>query len=159
MNLSAHIAKQLKGVYFGGNWTGVNLKETLAGISREQATTRFYTFNTIAALVFHMNYYVDAILKVLHGGPLDAHDRFSFDHPPVLSDTDWEKLLTKTWVDAESLIQQIEQLPDHKLWEDFSDQKYGNYFRNLHGVIEHIHYHLGQIVLLKKVLRQADKKE
>ena len=159
MKLSVQIAKQLKGVYFGGNWTDVNLKETLADISWQQATTRFYTFNTIAALVFHMNYYVDAILKVLQGGPLDAHDRYSFDHPPVLSDTDWEKLLTKTWLDAESLIQQIELLPDQKLWEDFSDKKYGNYFRNLHGVIEHIHYHLGQIVLLKKVLQQAEKRE
>ena len=159
MNLSAQIAKQLNGVYFGGNWTGVNLKETLADISREQATTRFYTFNTIAALVFHMNYYVDAILKVLQGGPLDAHDRDSFNHSPVLSDTDWEKLLTKTWADAESLIRQVEQLPDQKLREDFSDKKYGNYNINLHGVIEHTHYHLGQIVLLKKVLMQTEKKE
>ena len=78
MNLTAQIAKQLRGVYFGGNWTGVNLKETLADISREQATTRLYTFNTIATLVFHMNYYVSAILKVLQGGPLDAHDQYSF---------------------------------------------------------------------------------
>jgi len=30
--------------------------------------------------------------------------------------------------------------------------KYGNYFRNIVGVIEHIHYHLGQIVLIKKIL-------
>ncbi len=46
--------------------------------------------------------------------------------------------------------QQIEQLPESKLWETFSDEKYGNYYRNIHGIIEHIHYHLGQIVLIKK---------
>ena len=155
MNLTSQIAKQLRDVYFGGNWTGVNLKETLADISREQATARFYSFHTIAALVFHMNYYVDAILKVLEGGPLDAHDRNSFDFPPVLSDEDWEKLMTKTWLDAESLIRQIEQLPVQKLQDDFSDGKYGSYYRNLHGVIEHIHYHLGQIVFLKKMFGQT----
>jgi uncharacterized damage-inducible protein DinB len=155
MNQTAQIAKQLRDVYFGGNWTGVNLKGTLADISREQATARIYSFNTIAALVFHMNYYVGAILRVLQGGPLDAHDQQSFDHPPVLSDKDWEELLIKTWLDAESLIHQIEQLPDQKLWDDFSDKKYGNYYRNLHGVIEHNHYHLGQIVLIKKMANQA----
>ena len=68
MNQTEQITKQLRDVYFGGNWTGVNLKETLADINWEQATARFYSFNTIAALVFHMNYYVDAILKVLQGG-------------------------------------------------------------------------------------------
>jgi hypothetical protein len=29
-------------------------------------------------------------------------------------------------------------------------EKYGNYYRNIHGIIEHIHYHLGQIVLIEK---------
>jgi uncharacterized damage-inducible protein DinB len=153
MNQTAQIAKQLRDVYFGGNWTGVSLKETLSDVHIKEATAVSYSFNTIAALVFHMNYYVDAILKVLQGGPLDAHDRNSFDHPPVLSETDWERLLAKTWVDAESLIQQIEQLPDEKLGEDFSGKKYGSYYRNLQGVIEHIHYHLGQIVFLKKIFR------
>ncbi len=151
MNQTEQITKQLRDVYFGGNWTGVNLKEILADINWEQATACFYSFNTIAAMVFHMNYYVDAILKVLQGGPLDARDQYSFDLPPVLSDEDWNKLLNKTWVDAESLIQEIDRLPDQKLWDDFSGKKYGNYYRNLHGVIEHIHYHLGQIVLIKKI--------
>jgi hypothetical protein len=68
---------------------------------------------------------MNAILKVCRWST-GCPDRYSFEHPPVLSETDWEKLLTKTWTDAESLIQQIEQLPDQKLWEDFSDKKYGN---------------------------------
>jgi hypothetical protein len=35
--------------------------------------------------------------------------------------------------------------------------KYGNYYRNLHGIIEHTHYHLGQIVLIKKLLKRRRK--
>lgn len=95
------------------------------------------------------------MLKVLKGEPLDAHDKYSFDNPPILSQQDWEKLLDKTWTDAENFASLIEQLPESKLWEDFSDKKYGNYYRNIHGIIEHIHYHLGQIVLIKKILLQA----
>jgi hypothetical protein len=34
----------------------------------------------------------------------------------------------------------------------FSQKKYGTYYRNLMGVIEHSHYHLGQISLIRKML-------
>jgi len=157
MNLTEQIAKHLREVYFGGNWTSSNLKENLADVTWQQATTKVYSFNTIVALVYHMNYFVSAILKVLRGGPLDAKDKYSFDHPTILSQEDWEKLLDKTWADAENFASLIEKLPESKLWEDFSDKKYGNYYRNIHGIIEHIHYHLGQIVLIKKILLQADE--
>jgi hypothetical protein len=96
---------------------------------------------------------------VLEGGPLDAHDKYSFDHPPIESQQDWEKLLNRTWADAEKLAHLIEQMPETKLLEVFSDKKYGTYYRNIHGVIEHMHYHLGQIVLIKKLLLQAEEKK
>ena len=62
MNISQQIAKHFKEVYFGGNWTDVNLKDSLKDISWQQATTKLYSFNTIAALVYHIDYYVTAIL-------------------------------------------------------------------------------------------------
>ena len=46
----------------------------------------------------------------------------------------------------------IEQLADEKLDSSFVDEKYGTYQRNIEGMIEHSYYHLGQIVLIKKVL-------
>ena len=157
MNLTAHIAKHLRDVHFGGNWTASNLKDYVAGITWQQATKQVYSLNTIAALVYHINYYVSAILGVLKDQPLNAKDIYSFDHPSILSQEDWDQLLNKTWTDAEDLASLIEQLPESKLGEIFSDEKYGNYYRNLHGVIEHIHYHLGQIVLIKKIIMPEDK--
>ncbi len=157
MNLTAQIAKHFREVHFGGNWTSSNLKDHLADVTWQQATTKIYSFNTIAILVYHMNYYVSAVLKVLQGAPLDAKDKYSFDHPPILSQEDWKKLLDKTWTDAENFASLVEELPENKLGETFSDEKYGNYYRNIHGIIEHIHYHLGQIVLIKKILLQADE--
>ncbi|HVF98041.1 MAG TPA: hypothetical protein VM871_11995 [Flavisolibacter sp.] len=159
MNLTAQIAKHFREVHFGGNWTSVNLKDSLANVTWEQATTQVHSLNTIVTLVYHANYYVSAVLKVLQGEPLNASDKFSFDHPPISSAQDWESLLDKTWREAEHFTELVEQLPESKLWEDFSDKKYGNWYRNLHGIIEHTHYHLGQIVLIKKILLQADKIE
>jgi len=159
MSLTTQIAKHLRAVYFGGNWTSVNFKQTLADVTWQQATTQVHSFNTIAALVFHVGYYVSAVTKVLQGGPLDAHDKFSFDCPPIQSQADWEQLLEKTWADAEHFARLIEQLPDSKLEETFELEKYGNYYRNLAGIIEHLHYHLGQIVLIKKILMQGGNTE
>jgi uncharacterized damage-inducible protein DinB len=150
MHLTKQIAKHFRDIHFGGNWTTSNMKDTLAGTSWQQATTQVYSFNTIATLVFHMNYYVAAVLKVLKGEPLNASDKYSFNHPPIQSQEDWENLLNKTWDDAEDFALALEQLPETLLWEDFTDNKYGNYYRNMHGIIEHMHYHLGQIVLIKK---------
>ena len=158
MTLPAQIAKHFKDVHFGGNWTSVNLKDTLAGLTWQQATTQVHSFNTIATLVFHTNYFVDVVLKVLRGGPLEGKDIYSFAHPPIHSQADWEKMLEKTWADAEDFARLVEQLPEHRLWEDFSENKYGNYYRNLHGIIEHYHYHLGQIVLIRKILLEPEGK-
>jgi hypothetical protein len=152
MNLSAHLAKHLREVYFGGNWTSVNLKNSLSGVTWQQATTKVHSLNTIVALVYHINYYIAAVIKVLQGEPLNASDKFSFDHPQINSQEDWGKLLNQTWVDAETFATLVEQVPESKLWENFEDGKYGNYYRNIQGIIEHTHYHLGQIVLIKKLL-------
>ncbi len=159
MIVSQQIAKHFREVFFGGNWTSSNLKDHLADVTWQQATTQVYNLNTIASLVYHINYYITAVLKVLQGSPLDAHDRYSFDLPPIRSQDDWQLLLNKMWVDAEQFANLIEQLPESRLWEDFSENKYGNYYRNLLGIIEHTHYHLGQIVLIKKVLSQTSSVE
>src|SRR4051812_34810198 len=127
MNLAAHLAKHLKDVYFGGNWTTSNMKDVLADVTRQQAVTQVYSFNTIATLVFHMNYFVAAVLKVLRGNPLNEHKKYSFDPPPIESQEDWENFKNKVWNDAETFSGLIAQLPESKFWEDFTDPKYGNY--------------------------------
>jgi hypothetical protein len=152
MNLSQHIAKHFKEVYFGGNWTGSNIKENLSNITWQQATTKIYDLNTIASLVFHINYYVRAGLQVLQNNTLDAHDKFSFNVPPINNQEEWEALLKRTYDDAEIFTTLLEQLPEIKLAETFVEEKYGNYYRNLHGIIQHCHYHLGQIVIIKKII-------
>lgn len=156
MNTTRQLAKHFREVYFGGNWTFVNLKDTLADVSWQEATMQLQDFNTIATLLFHINYYVNPVLKVLQGEPLNASDKFSFDCPNINSQQEWENLVHKTLYEAELFAQEIEKLDEMKLYDVFSEEKYGNYFRNLLGIIEHTHYHLGQIVLIKKRIRQKE---
>lgn len=155
MQLNPQLARHLREIHFGGNWSASNLKDTLSDISLNEALTKIGNLNSIAALTFHMNYYVAAILKVFEGGPLDAKDKYSFDLPPLRTNEEWEEMLNKSWRDAETLAILIEKMPEEKNIETFVDEKYGNYLRNIIGVIEHLHYHLGQVVFLKKLLRET----
>lgn len=156
MSFTKQFATHFREMHYGPSFTGSNLKDKLADLTWQQATTQVYSTNSIATLVFHINYYVDAVLKVLQGGPLDAHDKFSFDLEPILSQEDWEKLLNKFWSDADAFAELVDQMPESKLKEFMADEKYGNYFRNLMGMLEHSYYHLGQIALIRKIVLQKE---
>ena len=155
MNPSHLIAKHLRDLYLGGNWTAVNVKNTLDGVDWQMATTKVEPFHSILSLLYHMNYYVKAAIEVLEGNPLTANDKYAFDHPEVLSATDWEEFLGGFYAEIEDLAVLIEKLPAEKWESDFWGEKYGNYYRNLHGIIEHSHYHLGQILWLKRMIQTS----
>ena len=150
-SVSKQIASHFKQLFFGGNWTSVDFTTTLKDVDWMIATAKIKELNTIAQLVFHVDYFIDVTLKVLQGGPLEAHDKFSFDCPEITSESDWVNLKNKLFSDAESYVSLVEELPDSRISEVFCLEKYGNYYRNIHGIIEHSHYHLGQIVIIKKM--------
>jgi len=152
MKITTEIAKHFREVHFGGNWTGTSFKQALEGVTFEQATTKIYDLNTIYALAFHINYYIAAVLKVFQGESLNAKDAYSFDHPKIHSQAEWEAFVAKLWEDAELFANEIEKLPEDCFDKPFTDEKYGSYYRNIHGIIEHTHYHVGQISLIKKIL-------
>lgn len=150
--INTEIARQARECFFGKNWTWVNLQQTLADVDREKASRQVNGFNTIATLVYHIGYYFDAQARVMEGRPLDASDKASFHHPPIESEADWQQLVNKTFDTARRWINLVESFDEQRLSETFLEDKYGNWFRNLCGAIEHAHYHLGQIVLIKKML-------
>jgi len=146
-------AKQLYTVYFGGNWTSVNYKDVLSEISWKQATKTIEGQNTIAELLYHTTYFISGVSEVLKGNELKIRDKFSFDCPDITSENDWKQLTQKSLEAARTFSERIEELPEEQLKTPFVDEKYGNYFSNIHGIIEHCHYHLGQIVILRKMMR------
>jgi uncharacterized damage-inducible protein DinB len=153
MTQTEFIANRLQEVLLDGRWiANTNYKAQITDISWKQAIQKVGSLNSIAALTFHINYYLDGLLNVFNGGTLDIRDKYSFELPPIESEEDWLKLVHSFLANAESFVQQVAQMPDTKLAEAFVDEKYGSYARNLEGVIEHSYYHLGQVSLIKKML-------
>ncbi|WP_372973157.1 DinB family protein [Muriicola sp.] len=155
-NRTSFIAKNLEGFHFGGNWTAVNLQDALAGLTWEEAHEKIASLHSIAELVYHINYFIKVVNRVLQGQPLAGKDSESFDVPKITSQEGWEAFLKEVWDDARTFTRLARDLPDQKLNEIFSDPKYGTYERNLYGLVEHGHYHLGQIVLIRKLLKERN---
>ena len=101
MALSKEIARQIREMHFGGNWTGSSLKDQLKDLDWKTAKTSLDSLNSIALLIFHSNYYLEKTLYALHHGKLQAYDKFSFDLPLIRSEDEWKDFLSKIWKDAE----------------------------------------------------------
>jgi uncharacterized damage-inducible protein DinB len=153
MTRAYELAKRFREVILNGTWVAnTNYRLQLADLHWKTATARFDSLNTIAALAQHIHYYIKGVKNVFEGGALAIKDKYSFDFPPIRSQSEWEYFLSQLWRDTEEFASLVEQMPDDKLSEVFVDEKYGTYQRNIDGMIEHSYYHLGQIVLLKKIL-------
>lgn len=153
MTTSEHLAQHFKQVYFGGNWTVSCLKSLLDDVTLDEAIVHYKELNSIATLSFHIHYFVQVATKVLEGGPLEGNDKLSFDPPNFQNEQEWNAYKKQLLKEGEQFVESIQQLDDIQLNEYFTAEKFGTYFRNINGIIEHTHYHLGQIAIIKKLIR------
>jgi uncharacterized damage-inducible protein DinB len=153
--IAQQTATRFREVILNGTWiANTNFKDQLDGLNYQIAVTKVDSFNSIAAVAQHIDYYINGINNVFKGGNLDIRDQFSFDFAPITSQNQWETFLAQFWNDAETFASFLEKMTDEQLHQSFVNEKYGTYFRNIDGMIEHSYYHLGQIVLLKKMIQK-----
>ncbi len=154
MKITELIAQHITEVFEGGNWTDVNIKDTLEGITYREATTvTKASYNTIAALLHHVCFYNEIVLKRLMGINPEIDAANGFDVPSIKNETDWLMLKESIFHSAHQLANAVKQFPEEKLFE-LTATGHSTHYKTLHGITEHTHYHLGQIVLLKKLVRQ-----
>ena len=153
MTATAEIAMRFREVFLNGAWVAnTNYKKELTGFDWKIATAKYSSLNTIALLAQHINYYVEGVLNVFNGGSLDIKDQFSFDFAPIQSQEEWDNFLNRFFSNAEEFATHIDKTTDEELRDFFIDERYGTLQRNIDGMMEHSYYHLGQIVLIKKLL-------
>jgi len=149
------IASRLREVLLTGRWiANTNFKEQIQSVNWQQATQKVDSLNTIAALTFHINYYLAGLLNAFENGRLEISDKYSFDLPPINSEFEWNKLVADFLSNSEKFANKVEEMDDTIFDQPFIDEKYGTFLRNIEGVIEHSYYHLGQISLIRKMITQ-----
>jgi hypothetical protein len=95
---------------------------------------------------------VAGVRDALDSGKLDIKDQFSFDFKPSKSDAEWDGFKSKFWTDVESLVNKVKSLNDEELEKHFIKEAYGSISDNILMMVDHSYYHLGQIVLIKKMI-------
>ena len=153
MKLTDHIAQHIIDVHMGDNWTDVNIKNTLQNISlKEAVTVTNSSANTIAALLHHITFYNQVVLERLKGNIPFISEANGFDVPVLNKENDWLDLKEKNYQSAQNLAEAVKQFPEEKLFEPVIANS-STVYKTLHGVIEHTHYHLGQIVIIKNLVK------
>lgn len=153
MTTTQFLANRLREVLLNGTWiANTNFKDQISKVNWKQATQKMGDLNSIALLTFHINYYVQGVLDFFNTGKLEIRDKYSFDMPEIKSESDWNTLVETFLSNAEMFANHVEQMDESILDQPFVDEKYGNYWRNIEGIIEHSYYHLGQVSLLRKMV-------
>ncbi|WP_405251524.1 DUF1572 domain-containing protein [Dokdonia sp. Asnod3-C12] len=153
MTTSQLLGVHLQQLIIGPNLTGSHLSQHIDDVSVDEAITSLYGLNSIAQLVFHIHYYINAVGNVLEGKPLLAKDSLSFNAPLINTEAAWQLQKERLYAATHRCAQLAKGFPQEKLKEEFVLKKYGSYEHNLVGLLEHSHYHFGQMVIIKKILR------
>ncbi len=153
MTTAAHIAQHLLDVHEGGNWTEVDIASALQDVTLGEALTITpASRNSIASILYHITYYNVVVRKRLDGIGTEIPESNGFDMPPVNTDEDWVQLKNYNNTSAHELAEKIREVDEARLHEPIIEGQ-STFYKNMQGCVEHIHYHLGQIVLLKNLMR------
>ena len=153
MENNRELAKRFSDVILNNSWVANNsYKNQLTDLPLEVVLFKYQSLHNIAALAQHVHYYIAGILNVFNGGNLDIKDIYSFDFPPINTIEQWHTFLAVFWTEAASFIQKLEEMDENTLNSIFVKKEYGTYYFNINTLIEHSYYHLGQIVLIKKLI-------
>ncbi len=153
MKLTELIAQHITEVHEGTNWTEVNIKDAIADIDHKEATTKTKaSHNTIAALLHHLSFYNDVVMQRLFGNIPAIGEPNGFDVPAIENEEDWTRLKDRNIKSAVELAAAVRAFPDDRLFE-LAVTGASTHYKMLHGIVEHAHYHLGQMTLLKNLIK------
>jgi uncharacterized damage-inducible protein DinB len=149
------IAENILEVYEGNNWTGVSITDAIKDVNWQQAQHKtIASQNTIASLLHHLYYWNGVMMQRINGINPSIPETNGFDVGELKSESDWNDLKEKTHQSFIKLADAIKNFPEEKLYETSPTGK-STYYKNLQGMVEHAHYHLGQMVIIKKVINDS----
>jgi uncharacterized damage-inducible protein DinB len=153
MNIAEQLAENLLSVFEGGNWTEVSIADVLSDISYVEANAKTAASkNSIAGLVHHLMYWNGVILQRIQDHDLEIPEANGFDVEVLASEKDWQSLIAQTKHSFTELAKAIKLFPADRLNHPTNFGK-STFRKNLFGIVEHAYYHLGQIVMIKKLIR------
>ena len=153
MKITSLIAQHLLDVHEGNNWTEVSLAGVLKDITLQEATTLTSASpNTIASFLQHITYWNRVMVQRIAGNEVAVDEHNGFDLPHLQTEDNWLQLQVDNNLSSHELAVAIVHFDDAKLEEPLVNGGSSAY-KNMQGAVEHVHYHLGQMMVLKKLVK------
>ncbi len=142
------IADQLQRMYEGPAWHGPALKPLLEDVAEDQAAARrIPKTHSICELVLHMTAWLRIARERLSA--TETRDHTADEDWPMPS-VSWTDTLAALDHEYRTLTTAIRAFPEDRLNDPAPATEPQTFYVLLHGVIQHIAYHAGQIAILKK---------
>lgn len=143
------LSEALQHIYHGQPWLDVTLLEHLQETNAEQATRRCGNSHNIWELVNHLVYWNQNVTRKLKGEiPEQEGDLPDFYMPENHGENNWQATLQRLDASITQVVDTIRNYPEEKMYTVLPETQHNAYFY-IQGVLQHVSYHLGQIVLLR----------
>ena len=140
------ISDILKHSFEKNAWHGPAVMEVLIGIDESIVNKKINTTHSISELVGHMISWRTFVTERLLGNEgFEVSEVINF---PVSES--WLKTVNSLRESQQKLLLALELFPVERLHEIVPNRSY-KFFTMVHGIIHHDLYHLGQIVLIKRI--------
>ncbi|MFI5218027.1 MAG: DinB family protein [Bacteroidia bacterium] len=152
MTETHRINKLFTDLYNGNPWIDVTIDETLKNITAVQAAKKVsMQLNSIWEIVNHIISWRENVLQRVQGSVINTPDDNYFTLVKDTSEAEWENTLKKLKVSQQKWISFIENFNEIN-FEKIYPKNNMTYYEHIQGLLQHDAYHLGQIVLIKKLL-------
>lgn len=146
-----YIKKLLKDHFNGEPWIDVNIASALKNVSASEAAEKTQGLNSIWQIVNHMISWRLALLARLKDKPVNVPDNNFIEEVKDTSDKAWAETIKKFESSQQDILSFLESSGDSML-EKVSTTSGYSYYELTISIMLHDTYHLGQIVLIKKIL-------
>ena len=149
------LEEQLQRSFDGEAWHGPSLRETLDGVTAEEAAQHpIPGAHSIWELVLHLAGTYSLILRRLNGDATDLSPEEDWPTVEAPTAANWTAALNVLRSLNEQLRAAVRRFNQDALDHLMGNRKYTAYAQFI-GVSQHDLYHAGQIVLLRRALRAA----
>ena len=147
------IVKLFTDLQHGDCWIGSNFKEALHGVGAATAAKSIQpNTNSIWQLVSHIIYWRLSVVNRLEGN-LNPPPFPDFMLPEEMNEASWKQTLVDFETTYHLLRNTIQHFKEENL-EKPSPKEEQTFYQLMMGCLQHDAYHLGQLVLVKKLLHQ-----
>ena len=139
----------------GSPWIDVNFMDSLKNLSPEDAIKKPYDLNSIWQLLVHIISWRKLNMQRLQGSQVNTPDHNFILPVTDTSETAWQNLLNEFRNSNQEWLNYLSSINDAEL-ERINETNGMSYYKQIHGILQHDCYHLGQIVMLSRLVKRIE---